>query len=231
MKFNKSDNENQWLHISDMMSGLMMVFLFIAISYMIEILNEKNKIKDIAITYEKIQKSLYESLEKEFHEDLKEWDAEIDSKTLSVKFKSPDILFKTGSDILQPRFQEILLDFFPRYLKILTNEQFKSEIDEIRIEGHTSSEWSVTVPEDIAYFNNMKLSQDRTRAVLEFVTSLENVNGNKQWLRELITANGLSSSKLVIINGSEDREKSRRVEFRVRTKAEDKIVKIVEESI
>ncbi len=146
MKFNKSDDENQWLHISDMMSGLMMVFLFIAISYMIEILNEKNKIKDIAITYEKIQKSLYESLEKEFHEDLKEWDAEIDSKTLSVKFKSPDILFKTGSDILQPRFQEILLDFFPRYLKILTDEQFKSEIDEIRIEGHTSSEWSETVP-------------------------------------------------------------------------------------
>lgn len=125
----------------------------------------------------------------------------------------------------------ILLDFFPRYLKILTNEKFKSEIDEIRIEGHTSSEWSETVPQDIAYFNNMKLSQDRTRAVLEFVTSLENVNGNKQWLRELITANGLSSSKLVIYNGNEDREKSRRVEFRVRTKAEDKIVKIVEESI
>lgn len=133
-----------------------------------------------------------------------DWDAEIDSTTLSVKFKSPDILFKTGSDILQPRFQEILLDFFPRYLKILTNEQFKSEIDEIRIEGHTSSEWSETVPQDIAYFNNMKLSQDRTRAVLEFVTSLENVNGNKQWLRELITANGLSSSKLVINNGNED---------------------------
>ena len=231
MKFKKSDDENQWLHISDMMSGLMMVFLFIAISYMIEVLNEKDKIKEIAVAYEKIQKNLYDELYKEFEKDLIDWDAEIDSTTLSVKFKSPEILFKSGSDEVEPRFKEILKDFFPRYITILTNSKFKHEIEEIRIEGHTSSEWSEQVPEDIAYFNNMKLSQDRTRAVLEFVSSFDTINGNKLWLRELITANGLSSSKIININGEEDKEKSRRVEFRVRTKAEEKIVKIVEESI
>jgi len=230
MMIKSSDQDNFWLHISDMMSGLMMIFLFISISYMLQVFYEKNKIQDIALTYQRVQKTLYDSLYNEFKYDLKKWDAEIDDKTLSVRFKSPDILFKTGSDLLEPRFIEILNDFFPRYVDVLIDEQFRNEIEEIRIEGHTSSEWSENVLEDIAYFKNMKLSQDRTRRVLEFVISLENIKNHKEWIKKLITANGLSSSKLIKINGIENKEKSRRVEFRIRTKAEEKILKIVEGS-
>ncbi len=73
----------------------------------------------------------------------------------------------------------------------------------------------------------MELSQDRTRKVLEFVLRNEKLDGNKDWIRERLTANGLSSSKLVAPNGIEDKEKSRRVEFRVRTNAEKRIVKIL----
>ena len=230
MMIKSSDQDNFWLHISDMMSGLMMIFLFISISYMLQVFYEKNKIQDIALTYQRVQKTLYDSLYNEFKYDLKKWDAEIDDKTLSVRFKSPDILFKTGSDLLEPRFIEILNDFFPRYVDVLIDEQFRNEIEEIRIEGHTSSEWSENVLEDIAYFKNMKLSQDRTRRVLEFVISLENIKNHKEWIKKLITANGLSSSKLIKINGIENKEKSRRVEFRIRAKAEEKILKIIEGS-
>ena len=73
----------------------------------------------------------------------------------------------------------------------------------------------------------MELSQDRTRKVLEFVLRNEKLDGNKDWIRERLTANGLSSSKLIARNGVEDKEKSRRVEFRVRTNAEKRIVKIL----
>lgn len=221
------ESESQWVSISDLMSVLMMIFLFIAISYMLNVIKEKDKIKEIAVTYNKLQTELYDDLMTEFKSDLDNWNAEIDKQTLSVKFEAPDVLFASGSSTLQPKFREILEDFFPRYVSILTSEKYKADIEEIRIEGHTSSEWSFEVPEEEAYFNNMELSQDRTRKVLEFVLRNEKLDGNKNWIRERLTANGLSSSKLVAPNGIEDKIKSRRVEFRVRTNAENRIVKIL----
>lgn len=221
------ESESQWVSISDLMSVLMMIFLFIAISYMLNVIKEKDKIKEIAVTYNKLQTELYDDLTTEFKSDLDNWNAEIDKQTLSVKFEAPDVLFASGSSTLQLRFKEILEDFFPRYVNILTSEKYKADIEEIRIEGHTSSEWSFEVPPEEAYFNNMELSQDRTRKVLEFVLRNEKLDGNKSWIRERLTANGLSSSKLVAPNGIEDKIKSRRVEFRVRTNAENRIVKIL----
>ena len=45
----------------------------------------------------------------------------------------------------------------------------------------------------------------------------------------VVTANGLSSSHLIKNNeGIEDKQKSRRVEFRTKTNAEKKVVEIIE---
>lgn len=194
---------------------------------MLTVIKEKDKIKEIAVTYNKLQTELYDDLMTEFKNDLDNWNAEIDKQTLSVKFEAPEVLFASGSSTLQPKFKEILDDFFPRYVNILTNEKYESDIEEIRIEGHTSSEWSIEVPAEQAYFYNMELSQDRTRKVLEFVLRNEKLDGDKNWIRDRLTANGLASSKLISSNGIEDKEKSRRVEFRVRTNAEKRIVKIL----
>ena len=47
-----------------------------------------------------------------------------------------------------------------------------------------------------------------------------NVNTTlKDWTKTRITANGLSSSKPILVNGRYDGERSRRVEFRVRLDA------------
>jgi len=223
----KKDNGEHWISISDMMSGLMMVFLFISIAYMINVVTERNKIKKIAITYNLLQNDLYNDLHNEFKYDLKKWNALIDRQTLSVRFEAPDVLFAKGSYQLQNRFKSILSDFFPRYLAILTSDKYKNDIEEIRIEGHTSSEWQYNVSPNIAYFLNMKLSQDRTRSVLEYVMNLPQVSNQKEWLKNYLTANGLSSSKLIMTNGVEDKKKSRRVEFRVKTNSEKRIVKII----
>lgn len=219
-----------WVSISDMMSGLMMVFLFISIAYMINVVKERDTIKEIAITYNRLQNDLYDDLYNEFKDDLKKWNALIDRQSLSVRFESPDVLFEKGSYQLKNEFKIILDDFFPRYVAILTSNKYKDDIEEIRIEGHTSSEWRIDVPEDLAYFYNMQLSQDRTRSVLEYVMNLTNVSGSKDWLKQYLTANGLSSSKLIIVDGKENKDKSRRVEFRVKTNSEKRIVKIISES-
>lgn len=230
--FSGKQEENPWISISDLMSVLMMVFLFVSITYMVKITIEKNKIKTIAVTYENLQNELYLDLKKEFGKDLEAWNAVLDEATLSIRFEEPEILFKVGSSELKNNFKILLDDFFPRYLKILTSDKYKNDIEEIRIEGHTSSEWFSKTSEQQAYFNNMELSQNRTRKVLEYILQQNWNEALFEWTKKHLTANGLASSKIILdANGKENKEKSRRVEFRVKTDAEKRIVKIVKQDI
>jgi outer membrane protein OmpA-like peptidoglycan-associated protein len=66
----------------------------------------------------------------------------------------------------------------------------------------------------------MDLSQQRTRSVLAYILSLPTIQTQKPWLKKHLTANGLSSSKLIMKNHQEDKEASRRVEFRIVTNTE-----------
>lgn len=213
------------------MSGLMMLFLLIAIAYMLNVAEGQRKVKKIAVAYQEIQLSLYDKLMAEFESDLPKWKAQIDKKTLAIQFMEPDVLFASGRAEINAHFKDILNDFFPRYIKIIFSKEFRDSIDEIRIEGHTSSEWgSGDVSRDEAYFNNMALSQERTRSVLNYCYHLDSVSEYKKLMRTYITANGLSSSQPVLFeDGTENVRLSRRVEFRTRTNADQKIVQILDE--
>lgn len=231
------DTEEHWISISDMMAGLMVIFLFIAISYMLYVSAEKKRIEKIVEVYVTLQSDLYADLMGEFEKDLKTWKARLEETTLSIRFKQP---FERGKSVVPDDFKEILDTFFPRYVRIL--RKYKDDIAEVRIEGHTSSEWTgfqhdSNVNEEIDYFLNMKLSQDRARKCLTYVLGRIQDGHNRKWIKDKLTANGLSSSKLVDGNGElvsesklpEDPKKSRRVEFRVRANAEKRIVAILEE--
>mgnify|MGYP003885706543 CR=1 FL=1 len=214
------------MSVSDLMAGLMMVFLFISVALMRDAMVERDKIKEVAETYQKTQQAIYISLLEEFATDLDRWGAEVDRETLSVNFTAPDVLFGNGKANLTQKFQIILNDFFPRYLKVL--EQYKPIIQEIKIEGHTSSRWNHDSSDYEAYFNNMRLSQSRTRAVLSYVMNLEAVRiEHYSWVKNNVAAVGYSSSKAVVDNGIEDEKRSRRVTFRVITNAEEQILKIL----
>jgi outer membrane protein OmpA-like peptidoglycan-associated protein len=217
-KNNKSHDEDHWLSVSDLMAGLMMVFLFISVALMRETIKEKDNMKNIAVTYQNTQVAIYNALNQEFKEELGKWDAKIDKKTLTFTFKSPKTLFDNNKAELKLKYKEILKDFFPRYLSIIL--KFKDSIREIRIEGHTSSLGT--------YFHNMKLSQDRTRSVLQYIYNLKEVKNSKQWIKMHISAVGLSSSRLVLKNGKEDITASRRVGFKIITNSEIQIRKILE---
>lgn len=241
---------NEWMNISDLMSGLMMIFLFIAIAFMLETQTEQEEmreskvraeelaaklkktqdsIKEIAVTYRISQQSLNLDLTNEFQKDLKSWGAEI-TKDNIVRFHSPDVLFEIGSSKVSARFQEILRDFFPRYIAVLTSEKYINEIDEIRIEGHTSNDWNNRTSDRAIYLNNMKLSQNRANSVLTYCYGIKHSNIDRKWLEKKFRANGMSFSKLIYQNnGQPDAIKSRRVEFKVLTNAQEKIYRIVEQ--
>ncbi len=177
------------------------------------------------INAQEIERAIFIALQKEFKDDLLKW-ADI-LPDLTIRFKHPDILFDTDKDILKPDFKALLDDFIPRYLRVLT--VFENSIEEIRIEGHTSSKWGDAQTPIEAYFKNMALSQSRTRAVLEY--SLDQIGAwySHDWARPLLTANGLSSSRLVKPDGIENPELSRRVEFKIRTKVKQGILDTLKE--
>lgn len=225
----KNEAENEWVSISDLMSVLMIIFLFIAISYMHNVQQNQLNVKKVAVAYQELQTDLYIELWEEFKEDLSNWKAVIEKETLTIRFEEPEVLFSIGSSELSDRFQIILNDFFPRYVHIISSDKYRDNIEEIRIEGHTSSEWNGESHEMEAYFNNMRLSQNRTRSVLKYCLSLIQEPEILTWSQQYITANGLSSSHLIkSTEGIEDKQKSRRVEFRTKTNAEKKVVEIIE---
>ena len=216
----------EWISISDMMAGLMMVFLFIAVLFMNEIQKEQNTIKGIVENYQNTKQQLNKDLLNEFRDDLIRWDAEI-LQDNTVRFKSPDVLFDINSSKIKPIFKDILNNFFPRYLNILTNKIYKNKVQEIRIEGHTSSIWKNAVREQ-SYLNNMSLSQARAKSVLEYSYNITKSSFKKKWLEKNFRANGMSFAKLIKKKGKEDIQSSQRVEFRVLTKAEERIYEIID---
>ena len=210
---------------SDMITGLMLIFLLM---FLISISQKPiNGYEIITDDYEYLKDDLYSELYDEFKYDLEKWHAEIDRKTLIISFNEPEILFEKGSDELKPLFIEILDNFYPRYVKILSRNRFKSSISEIRVEGHTSSEWNDKSREFDAYINNMSLSQNRTAKVLNYLLKKSWIP-NYRWARDRIISVGYSSSKIRLASNMEDRDASRRVEFRVITDVEEKLYEYIE---
>ncbi|MCY1304608.1 hypothetical protein D9M70_543670 [compost metagenome] len=171
--------------------------------------------------------AIYNDLVNEFGADLPRWNAAIERDTLEVTFNNPEVLFRSGSPELNPQFKTMLADFFPRYVAVLS--RYRKAIEEIRIEGHTSSNWGSLHGEQ-AYFPNMALSQDRTRTVLQHVLSLLEAGHDREWVRSSFAAVGYSSSRRIIDSATqmEDGARSRRVNFRVITNSELQIRNIIE---
>jgi len=227
--------EDHWVPLSDLMTGLMMIFMLVAIVFMLQvkrneakIIDTQNRVKDIARLYTDLRAQLYQDLETEFRDDFAKWKASV-KRDLSIRFEEPTVQFDTGSPVVKESFKSILGSFFPRYVQILRSPKYNEAIEEVRIEGHTSSIWGGLLPEQ-AYYENMRLSQERTRAVLMHVFSIEKVRDTEllRWLLARVTANGLSSARrLMLTDGAEDVMGSQRVEFRVRTTAEDQLEKIL----
>lgn len=212
------ETEEHWVSISDVMAGLMVIFLFIAISYMVNAdrhrMNAEHeakrikglevKIEDLLGAYKNLQAQLSGDLQEEFEgtppkmqQFRTTWRGYLDLETLSIRFRRP---FTQGDATVPRAFKSVLRDFFPRYVAILTKDDYRNEISEIRIEGHTSSEWLVKVTDHAAYMNNMELSQNRARNVLRYVLQIgdRNIIENREWLKKNLTANGLSSSQLIL---------------------------------
>lgn len=231
-----SKKESFWIPYADLMTVLMIVFLFISVGYMAILQKQKKNQDKIFTEYKESKLSLYNELNNEFKDDFEKWDLEL-GKDLSIKFTNPDVLFASGQSSLTPKFKNILSEFIPKYLNIILSEKYKDKIIEVRIEGHTDDVRRGITNDD--YIDNVALSQDRAREVLAFTRSLsfyENLSKEKEeLLRFLLTANGLSYGRTLDsekkytyeTKKSVDKLNSRRVEFKIVTSSEQIVNEVV----
>lgn len=218
---------NVWMSVSDLMTGLMVIFLFIAIAYMSRVEENQN----VLVDYVETKAKLHEKLVQEFEGDARKWQMAI-GKDLSMKFNNPTVLFDLGSPELTPAFKDILNEFLPRYFNILVNDSLRSKIKEVRIEGHTDDVPFPALDSD-PYIANVILSQQRALSVLRYFRSLpafeKYTDEQKRLLEYWFTANGLSYGKSLDKDGEYtiksgkiiNQKMSRRVEFRIVTSGDE----------
>lgn len=214
---------NVWLHLSDLMTGLMIIFLFIAISYISKVKQNQTVLTDYVYTKNK----LHQKLVKEFQGDTLRWQMSI-GKDLSMKFNNPTVFFASGQDALTQDFKKVLDEFLPRYFDILLRDSLRKDIIEIRIEGHTDDVPAPIYDSD-PYVANVILSQRRAVNVMRYFRKMEHFQNyseeDKRQLEYWFTANGLSYGKSIDFNGNYanitglpiNRDVSRRVEFMIVT--------------
>ena len=75
----KSAEEEQWISVSDMMAGLMMIFLFIAIIYIQNISKYFSEVADVS-------DEICAELKQEFEEESERWDMSICENGLLISF-------------------------------------------------------------------------------------------------------------------------------------------------
>jgi outer membrane protein OmpA-like peptidoglycan-associated protein len=234
-----NSQDSNWISFSDMMTGLMVIFMFIAISYILEVQKKQQERDEIFEEFKATKEELYAELEKEFKNDFKSWEVELD-KDLSIKFTNPDVLFQSGKSNIRPNFAQILNQFLPRYFNILLQSKYTEKIAEIRIEGHTDAVPAPQYDPD-PYIGNVKLSQLRSAEVLKHFRNMDYYAGlsdsTELKLQFWLTANGLSfgrtldsQKQLTTISGkSVNNEFSRRVEFKIITTSESLIERVLKE--
>ena len=168
-----------------------------------------------------VRAELVQALSKEFeNSDLK---VSVDDKTGAITFDA-SILFDYNKSELKPSGEEFLSEFLPRYVDVLLSSEYRDNISEILIEGHTDTEGT--------YIFNLQLSQKRALAVASYcLGDKRDILPDRQLeeMRKLVSATGCSYSKPIYDdNGEVDMVASRRVEFLFRLKDEEMVREMIE---
>ena len=211
----------------------MVIFLFVAISY----LRKVNKSINVITEYVETKQKLYNELHTEFQGEVEDWNMTI-GKDLSIRFNNAQVNFVLGQATLTDAFKNRLDEFIPRYFKILLSDSIRPNISEIRIEGHTDP-IPVAAAND-PFMGNLVLSQERSKQVFLYIRNMpfytDSISeSQREQLQYWICATGFSYSRTLDskqqltfeFKTNPDNDMSRRVEFRVLTNGEKVVERFV----
>ncbi len=206
---NESDENIFWVTMSDLLLGLMVVFLTMFIFAITGFTQQKINEKE----------SQYEATEK-IAKELQKNNIKAEADKFSGTIKISDLeLFELNSWELSEKGKAYMSKFVPVYLNtIMKDEKIRENISQIIIEGHTDSQaFANSKSEEDKYFKNMDLSLKRASSVAQYIvySNYQGKNSYEKELFKLISVEGKGPSKPVIVNGKEDYAKSRRVELKL----------------
>ena len=168
---------------------------------------------------DRARKDLVDGLKRELGNEIKAAGGRIDEFDGTITFPE-NALFSVGRDDILPRFFDTLNVMCPIWLEKLRKSSNRREIEEILIEGHSSSEWNNAPTKRDAWVLNLELSQRRAQAVLVHCLKLVEGTPSGDWSLAKLAAIGYSSSRPVLENGQESLRKSRRAVFGMRLSRE-----------
>lgn len=204
----EAEEENVfWVTMSDMLLGLMMVFMTLFVLAMTGF--TQNKLQQQA-TQSEVAKKLNQALQEQ------KINATINKVTGEVKISDLE-LFDVNSYNLSPKGKMYLNKFIPVYVNtIFSNPKLADKIVNVVIQGHTDSQtYAGIISKEGQFAKNMDLSLKRANAVEEYMFTTAY---NKKYTNKLIktlAVEGKSFTDPVIVNGKEDYNKSRRVELKL----------------
>lgn len=212
----KSDAEEEnvfWVTMSDMLLGLMMVFMTLFVLAMTGF--TQNKIQQQAAQSEVAQK-LKENME------AQNIDVQIDKITGQVKISDLE-LFELNSYKLSPKGEKYLDKFMPIYVNtIFGSPKMSGKITNVVVQGHTDSQTYAGVSSKEEQFSkNMELSLKRANSVAEYMFKTGYNKSYTDNLTKKLVVEGKSYTEPVITDGKEDYNKSRRVELKLIVKESD----------
>lgn len=206
----KTDEEEEnvfWVTMSDMLLGLMMVFMTLFVLAMTGYTQKKMQEQQVQT---KIAKELIKNMKQQHI------NAEIDDVTGQVKISNME-LFDVSSAKLSPKGEAYLSKFIPIYVNtIFSNPKLYKNVKHIVIEGHTDSQMFKNVnSKEEQFTKNMGLSLQRANSVEDFMFKTRYNKNYTDPLKSTLLVEGRSFNDPVLIQGKEDHDKSRRVELKI----------------
>ncbi len=188
------DEGGVYLAISDLMSGLLLVFVLLVMVLLYKVAKVIEQVQEQRIVIiQRLQQAL----------DAEGIDAEVDETTGDISILD-DILFAEGSALLTAKGEAFLDRFIPVYSQVIySDEAYEHEIVRVVVEGHTSSKGS--------FGSNMTLSLERAASVLDYVESELEYSQKERFQTKLLGA----GRGEIEADQQEDRAKDRRVVFRM----------------
>ena len=193
-----------WVTMTDLMMGLMMVFIVLFIQSILSASSD-------AIATNQAQQEVVQEIEEVMQ--ANDIDVVVEPNG-SVKISDLE-LFETNSAELSPKGRAYLNKFIPIYFNLIySNEILSENIENIIVQGHTDSQtFKNAKTQNQQCLLNMNLSMRRAYAVSEYAL---NTNFDQKYadkIRKSLVIEGRGSSKPIYTNGKEDLGKSRRVEL------------------
>ena len=147
--------------------------------------------------------------------------ASVDPNTGDIVLDSK-LMYETNSAEIREEGLSQLDRLIPVYLNVLLSPEYRDYVAEIMIEGHTDSTGR--------YERNLELSQERALNVAKYCLSMPSLTATqKALLKKIVTAQGRADSDLVYNpDGSENQDRSRRVEIKFRLKDTEMIERMGE---